>query len=88
MATRQCIVVVENSTLKLDVLLQERHVLDLFDLLNKAWAVGGYGWYFIHVPDIAGLLNVLVSVDLSLFICPVWKWGGVRPHRDSRGSVN
>ena len=88
MATCQCIVVVENSSLEFDVLLQERYVLDLLDLLNKARAVSRYGWYLVHIPDIARLLNVLVSVDLGLFVSPVRKWSGVRPHSNSCGGVN
>ncbi len=88
MAARQRIVVIEDGTLEFDILLQERYVLDLPDLLDKARAVSRYGRYLVHVPDIAGLLNVLVPIDLGLFVSPVRKRSGVRPHSNSGGGVN
>ena len=88
MATCQCIVVVEDGTLEFDILQQERYVLDLLDLLDKARAVSRYGWYLVDIPDVAGLLDVLIPVDLGLFVGPIRKRGGVRPHGDSRRGVD
>ena len=88
MAACQCIIVVEDGTLEFDILYQERYVLDLLDLLDQARAISWNGRDLVHVPDIAGLLDVLISVDLGLFVSPIGKRGGVRPHGDSRRGVD
>ena len=88
MTTCQRIVVIEDRTLEFNVLLQKRYVLDLLYLFNKARAISRYRWNLVHIPDVAGLLNVLVTVDLGLLVGPVRKWSGVRPHSNPRGGVN
>lgn len=87
-AAGQSVVVVEHGALQLKVLLQERYVLDLLDLLDETGAVGGNTGNLLDKPDVAGLLDVLVAVDLGLLESPVWQRSGVSPHGDLGRVVN
>jgi hypothetical protein len=88
MATGEGIVVVEHGTLKLKVLLEERHRLDLARLFLGTFRVLGKSGNVLGVPDVASLEGVLVSVDLSLLVSPFRQGGGVSPHGDLCGNVD
>jgi hypothetical protein len=88
MAASESIVVVEHGTLKLKVLLEERHRLDLARLLLCALRVLGKSGNVLGVPDVACLKGVLVSVDLSLLVSPLRQRSGVSPHGNLCGNVD
>lgn len=79
-AAGQGVVVVEHGALKLKVFLQEGHRLDLFHLLVQTRAVGWNARNLLNKPDVAGLSDSLVTVDLSLLVSPVGKRSRVSPH--------
>ncbi len=84
----QSVVVVEHGTLKLQVLLHEWHALRLLFFLGQAWRVFWNTRNLLHEPHVGALLDILVSVDLSLLVGPVWQWCGMCPHSDSCREVN
>jgi hypothetical protein len=88
MAARQGVIVVEHSALDLEPLLQKRHRLHLSLLALEPRAVLWDGGYLVDEPDVGGLRDVLVAVDLLLLVCPVWERGGVGPHGDFGGVVD
>jgi hypothetical protein len=87
-AAGESIVVVEHGTLKLKVLLEERHRLDLAGLFLCALRILGKSGNVLGVPDVACLKGVLVSVDLGLLVSPFRQRSGVSPHGDLCGNVN
>ena len=87
-AAGQGVVVVEHSALKLDPLAEEAKVLDLFDLLLVAFILRRQRGNVIDIPDVAGLLYVFVSVNLSLLVGPFWQRLGVSPHSNLRWDVD
>jgi len=70
----QGVVVVEHSTLELNPLSEEAEALDLLDLLDVTRILGGERRDVIDIPDIAGLLDVLVTVDFGLLVRPIREW--------------
>jgi hypothetical protein len=87
-ARSQSVVVEEHGALKLEVLLQERHRLDFALVLLEAWRIHRKARNFLNIPDVRGLSDVLVTVDLSLLVCPVRKGCRVGPHSNLGGEVN
>lgn len=87
-AAGEGVVMVEHGALKLKVLLEEGHVLDLARLLLCALRILRQSGNVLGIPDIAGLEGVLVTVDLSLLICPFRQRGRVSPHGDLCRDVN
>ena len=82
MRASQRIVVRKHGSLQLKPLLQKWHMLDLPLLLFGSLIVWIQRWNVIHIPDVAGLGKVLVSVDLLLLEGPFWEWLSVSPHGD------
>lgn len=80
MAARQGIVMVEHGSLEFEVLLQETHWLDLAGFLVASRAVWSQRGDIFRIPEVAWLLGVLVSVDFSLLVSPVWQRIGMSPH--------
>ena len=72
MRAGQGVVVVEHGTLELNPLPEEAQVLDLLWFLLVALIFTRKRRNVINIPDIAGLLNCLVTVDLSLLVGPIW----------------
>lgn len=87
-AAGESVVVVEHGALKLEVLLEERNVLDFARLLLRAVRVLGKSRNVLGIPDVAGLESVLVSVNLSLLESPLRQGSGVSPHGDLCGNVD
>lgn len=79
---------VEDGSLKLNVLLEEWQCLHFLLLFDVAGTVFWYRWDLLHVPDVTRLLKVLVAVDLGLLICPIRKRCGMGPHSYSGWSMN
>jgi hypothetical protein len=69
-AAGESVVVVEHGALELEVLLEERHVLDLAGLLLCTLRILGKSGNVLGVPDVACLKGVLVAVNLSLLVSP------------------
>lgn len=88
MGAGQGVVVVEHGALELDVLAEERQVLDLFDFLLVAGVLSSKGRDVIDIPDVAALLDVLVAVDFGLLVRPLGKRLGMSPHSNLGGDVN
>lgn len=88
MTRRQSVVVEEHSALQLEVFLQERHGLDLALIFLETRRVFRETGNFFNKPDVGGLGNVLVTVDLGLLVAPVRKWCCVRPHGYFRREVD
>ena len=63
-------------------------MLDFPDLLDKARAICRDRRDIVHIPDVTGLLNILVPVNLCLLVSPLRKGCRMRPHSDSCRSVN
>ena len=82
MATSQCVVMEEHSSLKLEPFLEERNMLHLPLGPDQALAVRRNGWHFVNIPDVRRLLEVLIAVDLLLLISPIWERRGMSPHGD------
>lgn len=88
MARGESVVVVKHGPLQLKVLLQKRYMLDLAWLVLQTLTVGGERWDLLDIPDVAGLLNVLVAVDLCLLVSPVGEGSSMGPHGDSGREMN
>lgn len=88
MAAGQSVVVVKHGALELKVLLQEGHRLWLASLLDCAWASLWQTRDFLDEPDVAGLLDSLVSVNLGLLVSPVGQRSRVGPHGDLCGEMD
>lgn len=86
--TSQRIVVIEHGALKLNVLPQKRQGLGFAHLLLVALAVRRKGWDIVNIPDVAGLLDVLVAVNFGLFVGPVRERAGMGPHCDFGGHMD
>lgn len=82
MARRQGIVVEEHGALKLKVLLQEWHGLDLALIFLETRRVFRQTRDLLNIPDVGRLGDVLVAVDFGLLVAPVWKRRSVSPHGD------
>lgn len=63
-------------------------MLDLFNLLLVALVFYGQRWDVIDIPDVAGLLKVLIAVNFSLLVGPVGERRSMSPHGDLGGHVN
>lgn len=74
----QSVVVVEHGALKFDVLAKEGQVLDLLHFLLVALILFRKRRDVIDEPDIAALLDILVSVNLCLLVRPLGKRRGMR----------
>ena len=88
MRARQGVVVVEHGALKLDPFPEEAQGLHLFGFLLVARVFGRQRRNVIDVPDVAGLLEVLISVDLSLLVCPFRQRRRVSPHSNLGRNVD
>lgn len=88
MGAGQSIVVEEHGALQLEVFFQEWYALDLLHLLLETRATRWQACDLLNIPDVTGLRNVFVAVDLSLLVCPVWEWRSVSPHGDFRGNMD
>ena len=88
MRASQGVVVVEHGALELNPLPEEAQVLDLLGLLLVALVLSRKRWNVIHIPEIAGLLDSLVAINLSLLVGPVRERLSVGPHGNLCWHVN
>lgn len=80
MGASKRVVMVEHGALELNILPEETQVLHLLDFLLVAGVVLGERRDVIHIPDVAALLHILVTVDLGLLVGPVGQRTRVSPH--------
>ena len=88
MAAGEGIVVEEDGALQLKVLDKEWQTLDFPFFFDEARAILRNRWYLINVPNVAGLLKVLIAVDFGLLVSPIRKRSRVCPHCDSRWGMD
>ena len=80
MAARELAVVVEHGPLQFKPLLEEGQRLDLaLGLVAASVAVNNRG-NILYYPNIGASGNLLVAIDLLLFVTPFGEGLGVRPH--------
>lgn len=87
-AAGQSVVMVEHGTLQLEVLAQERQRLDLTLLLDKTRTILLQVLNVLNVPCVAGLEDVLVTINFGLLVTPLWQRSCVCPQSDPSWNVN
>lgn len=88
MTASQLIVVPEHGPLELEPLCQEWKGLDLSLELLTSLVVRRQGGNILNEPDVGARSNLLVAVDLLLFVAPIRQRRSVSPHGNLAGVVD
>ena len=87
-AAGQGVVVKEHGPLKFKVLPKKGQLLGLAFLPDQTRTVLGQALDRFRKPQVAGLQEVLVTVDFGLLETPVWQRCRVCPHADTSGNMD